>query len=248
MLAFHGFNRNPDDFMPFGKELGEQYTILAFDLFFHGKSYLKGEFQAPYFTLAELRTVTEKILSIYQAEEFELMAHSFGGRLVFNLVELFPDKVKGIYLMAPDALRFNPGYWFATQTGAGQYIMRRYKQAPGPILSFMRMLPRLGLYSEKAIEFYISQVSYGPVRERVYQLWMGHRKTIVNQKVIARLIRKHRIRFRLFLGRFDSVIPAKAGEKLIRLSGPTASLIYLETGHRVQEKHGVIAGFIREEK
>ena len=126
MLAFHGFNRSADDFQAFGKELGEHYTILSFDLFFHGRSYLKGEFKNPYFTLQELKEVTEEILSIYQRTEFELTAHSFGGRLVFNLIGLFPDKVKGIYLMAPDALRFNPGYWLATQTVLGQKIMRKY--------------------------------------------------------------------------------------------------------------------------
>lgn len=248
MLAFHGFNRSPDDFQAFGKELGAHYTVLAFDLFFHGRSYLKGEFNNPFFTLQELKEVIEKILAIYHAKDFEMIAHSFGGRLAFNLIELFPENVDAIYLMAPDALRFNPGYWFATQTSLGQRIMKKYMQAPGPILALMRLLPKFGLFSEKAIEFYISQISYGPVRERVYKIWMGHRKTVVDQNVVAGLIKKHRITFMLFLGKYDSVIPARAGEKLIRKSGPTATVIYLETGHRVQERHQEISRWILDRK
>ena len=244
MLAFHGFNRSPDDFMPFGKDLGEYYTILAFDLFFHGKSFIKGQSRTPFFTLPELKEVIEKILSRYHVQEFELLAHSFGGRLAFNITGLFPGQVKGLYLMAPDALRFNPGYWFATQTWLGKTIMKRYKQTPGPILAFMRLLPKLGLYSEKAIVFYINQVTFGPVRERVYKVWMGHRKTVVKQNEISFLIKHHQIPFILFLGKFDSVIPSKAGEQLIKLSGSTARLIYLEVGHRVHEKHREICGII----
>lgn len=244
MLAFHGFNRSPDDFIPFGKDLGATYTLLSFDLFFHGKSFIRGESRNPYFLLPELKEVIEKILELYGKKEFSILAHSFGGRLAFNLTALFPGQIRGLYLMAPDAMRFNPGYWFATQTWLGTTIMRKYKQSPGPILAALRIFSMLGFFSEKALEFYISQLTYGPVRERIYQLWMGHRKTVVKQRETAAAIRRHRIRFILFLGRFDSVIPAHLGEKLIQNCGPTAKLMYLETGHRIHEKHQDICRII----
>lgn len=237
MLAFHGFNRSSDDFIPYGKLLGEHYTILAFDLFFHGKSEVRGDFSNPAFILEELKEAMDSILSRYWHQEFEILAHSFGGRFAFNLLELYPQRIKGMYLMAPDALRFNAGYWLATQTRLGKLLIRRYRSQPDLIIRFLQLLPKTGFYSEKAVDFYISQISYGPVREKVYRVWMAHRLSGINPKKMSELIRENRIPFLLFLGQFDTIISHSAGKKMVDRCGETARLIMINSGHRVHEKH-----------
>jgi hypothetical protein len=92
-----------------------------------------------------------------------------------NLVEIFGNRVEGLYMMAPDAMRFNPGNWFATQTWLGRKIMSKYRHNPEPVIKMMRTMSKLGFYSEKALEFYISHIIYEPVREKVYKVWMAHR-------------------------------------------------------------------------
>jgi pimeloyl-ACP methyl ester carboxylesterase len=141
-------------------------------------------------------------------------------------------------------MRFNPGYWFGTQTALGRMIMRRYKHNPGPILKFMRLLPKLGLYNEKAIEFYIHQVTFEPMREKVYKVWMSHRYTVINRRKVSEIIKRHQIPVFLFFGRFDSVIPPVLGENFAKLAGPSAHLCIIDTGHRLPEKHQEISEVI----
>lgn len=244
LLAFHGFNRSPDDFHSFEKWLGDDYTILAFDLFFHGKSVVKDNEHLPAFNRAELKEVIELVLERFGRKNFELIAHSYGGRLAMNCVEIFGSRVEGLYLMAPDAMRFNPGYWFATQSALGRKIMRKYRHNPEPVLKFMRLLAKLGLYSEKAIEFYISHVNFEPMREKVYKVWMAHRHTVVSRKHVTEIISKNNIRTLLFFGKYDSIIPPSLGIRFAKEAGSSAKLHILEIGHRVHEKNKEISEII----
>ncbi|HMT30104.1 MAG TPA: alpha/beta fold hydrolase, partial [Bacteroidia bacterium] len=95
LLAFPGFSRSPEDYHSFGKWMGAEDTILAFELFFHGHSEVKYEDEPPVLTYQLLKDLMDEILERYKITEFELLAYSFGGRLALNLVEIYGSRVKG---------------------------------------------------------------------------------------------------------------------------------------------------------
>jgi pimeloyl-ACP methyl ester carboxylesterase len=244
LLAFHGFNRSPDDFEPFGRWLGEKYTILAFDLFFHGKSYAELDEPFPALTLPDLKTLLDEILKRYNVTEFEVLAYSFGGRLALNCVEIYGNRVKGLYLMAPDGLRFNPGFFFAVQTRLGRLIFKKYTHDAGPVIKIMKLLPALRLYDPKVMDFYMNHLLVESMRMKVYHTWMFHRNTVPNLNRIARIIKSENIRLLLIFGKFDMIIPEKSGNRIAKKTGRFHSVHILDTGHRLNEKHQEISKII----
>ncbi len=245
MLAFHGFNRSPEDYQPFGKSLGTEYTIIALDLFFHGSSFVEFDEEPPALSKDDLKELIDAILKQYNAAEFEVIAYSFGGRLALNCVEIYKSRVKGLYLMAPDAMRFNPGYFFAVQTSIGRAIFKKYLKDPSLLLKIMKLTVSLGLYSSKAMGFYINHIEYEPMRKKVYHSWMLHRKIVPDLNKVTNIIKKENIRLLLFFGKYDIIIPPKLGELFAKRVGRPDALHILEIGHRLTEKHGEIAALIR---
>jgi pimeloyl-ACP methyl ester carboxylesterase len=248
LIAFHGFNRSPADFIPFGKWLGNHYTILACELLGHGGTTLKGPIRREYFTYNELAEVIELMTAKYGAKKFSLMAYSFGGRLAFNCVEMFPERINSMYLMAPDALRFNPGYWFAAQTSVGRVLMRFFSDRPAPVLALMSLLGKTGIYHPKAMEFYKNHIRFGPMRDKVKAVWLSHRKTVPDLNLVTSNIREQGIRVLLFFGQYDTIIPTRLGRRFVAKTGNCSALIELECGHRLTDKHLEICDYILSER
>ncbi len=244
LLAFHGFNRSPDDFEPFGRWIGDKYTILAFDLFFHGKSHPEMDTELIPLSLPDLKKLIDEILKIYGTHEFEVIAYSFGGRLALNCVEIYGNRVKGIYLIAPDGLRFNPGFYFAVQTRVGRAILKRYANNVTPVLKFMKLLTKLKLYKPKVMDFYMNHLVVEQMRMKVYHCWMFHRKTVPDLKEVVHIIKSEKIRLLLIFGKYDLIIPPELGQRFAKKIRRPHSLYILETGHRLNEKSREIAEII----
>ncbi len=244
MFAFHGFNRGPEDFEAFSRQLGEEYTLLAFDLFFHGKSSVEtGDHIVP-MTLEVLKSLIDDILEKYGVQEFEVMAYSFGGRLAMNCVEIYKGRVKGLYLMAPDGLRFNPGFYAAVQTYPGRILLKRYTHNVKAVLPIMKLLGSLRIYNPKAIEFYMNHLVVDSMRVKVYNSWMYHRSTVPDLNKVVKIIQQEKIRLLLFFGKYDLIIPPKLGERFAKRAGMPGALHILETGHRLHEKNREICEII----
>jgi pimeloyl-ACP methyl ester carboxylesterase len=243
LFAFHGFNRHPEDFRAFERDLGNKYTIISFELFFHGESYIK-EIDSPVFQRKELKEIIKKILLLHDKKEFELIAYSFGGRVALTCLEIFKERVKGVYLMAPDGLRFNPAYWFAAKTTVGRALFKKFVNNPEPLVWLFRKVLKTEILNPKAIEFYLHHLSFTSVRKKVYNVWIAYGQFDPHINTVARIIKKHKIKTYLFFGKFDVIIPVALGKEFAEKIDDSNALKVLDIGHRVMEKHEKISRII----
>src|SRR5688572_20735740 len=91
LLAFHGFGQNSDYFLPVAEALGEQFTIYAFDLFFHGNSWLEKE-HAP-LTKEFFTSLLQRFLAKEKVEKFSVTGFSMGGKFALAVLESFPERI-----------------------------------------------------------------------------------------------------------------------------------------------------------
>jgi pimeloyl-ACP methyl ester carboxylesterase len=247
LIAFHGFNRTSDDFHTFEKHLGDCYTIVAVDLIFHGKTQLAVSFSVNgnLFTKENLKELINAILEKENKQRFSVMGYSFGGRLAMNCIQLFPEKVDKIILIASDALRWNPGYYFATKTFIGKSIFRLMTNNPEFVVSILGFLSIIRLIHPKAFEFYKNQLSFQLVRYKIYEVWMAHRNMVPDISILEKNINKFQIHALFIFGAYDRIIPSKTGRKLIRSLNENANEVILDAGHRVLEKSQEISDEIR---
>jgi pimeloyl-ACP methyl ester carboxylesterase len=246
LFAFHGFNRGFDDWSALATKVSSKYSLAAVSLFHHG-SIFTGANDVDAFTPEELRTAFNQLVGTITREQYGVIGHSFGGRLALNMVEYGPPGLKELYLMAPDALRYHPGYRFITGTSFGRYLMGNFRNDPKRIISLIRFFAKLGVYKPRTADYFIHQITHEKSRELVYKCWMSHRKTIPHLGKIVQLLKASKIKTTLIFGAKDTVIPVSQGSRFAKRTYGVSSLHVLDTGHRIYEKTDAISGIIMSE-
>lgn len=231
LIAFHGYGRTHADFEEFVEPWSHIFTVYAFDLPFHGRSKVLLEFadKQP-LEAAELADFFASFLQNVGADEARLLGYSIGGRVALKLTEELPDKIKGLYLFAPDGLKPNPGYVFLSETTLGRWVFRALSRHHAVFFRLMDLALRINWVDRKTHGFITSQVATGARRKLVYDTWTFLRKIKPNRRNLLRTAKEHDITLDFFFGRYDKIIPVKNASAWV---APVSEgrLNVLETGH-----------------
>ena len=233
LLAFHGFNNHAEDFKVFGNTFGNEYTIVAINLFFHGQSQAQNHIVEKGFSIYDLKNLFDEIADLFPAEKYSLMGYSLGGRIVLKLIEIYPEKIEKIILLAPDGIRISIMYRFLTQTFPGNRLLKRVVDNPSIFFSLAGFLRKTGLLGEKKYQFTLGNYDSKTKRQKVYQVWMVLRKIISKKSEVKNAIRKNNLPVALFFGEYDLIIPPSIGKKFQKGMGKYMSLHILKSGHKL---------------
>jgi pimeloyl-ACP methyl ester carboxylesterase len=228
LLAFHGFGQDESAFRMFAQSLGDQYTILSFDILFHGQSrWPADELPVPE---AEWVHLLEQVLTKEGIERFALLGYSLGGKLALYTSLAMSTKVEKVMLVAADGIYPNPWYKVATGTGPMRFVFRYLTERPAFLGSVIKVISRFGLIPEKLGRFAISQVTNEKNGHLIYASWVGFRLFSSNLSVAIDKLTRANIPLTIVAGRYDSVIPYKK-LKAFAQKCPTANFILMNTGH-----------------
>jgi pimeloyl-ACP methyl ester carboxylesterase len=164
---------------------------------------------------------------------WHLLGYSMGGRVALQVLELAPERVRRLVMLAPDGFTVNPWYWVATQTGAGNRLFRRTMKNPGWLFWLLRTGNRLGLVNPSLFKFATRYIDDDPVRQALYTRWTVLRGFRPRPGAIAALIRQWQIPVVLLYGRFDRIIGPRRGERFVRHIHPFGRLELLPAGHQL---------------
>lgn len=204
LLVFHGFGQDLSVFDYFARSLTNHYTFYIFDLYFHGNSSWAHD-ETP----LEKKEWKETLKIFFEKNpmpSFSLAGFSLGGKFVLTTLESFPEKVKEIFLIAPDGIKTNFWYAFATYPWITRKFFKSMIFRPERFLSIARFLFRRGWTDPGVIRFAEYQMNTAEKRRRVYYSWIVFRNLTFNMRKIAKLMNQHGIRTVLIVGRYDKVI------------------------------------------
>lgn len=230
LLAFHGFGGTGNDWSVFEKELGIDFTIYAFDIFYHGKSKIDDAIDKPNFGKAELSEIVEAFMNVKKLNRISLIGYSLGGKLCLCLVEMLPGKIHNVFLMAPDGIKI--GFWnkFVSQTKVGHLVFKQVVKNPKPALTLLKLLKKGKMIHHKVNSFVQIQLEEEHNRSRILKMWLLFKDLIPNKTRIQKHIFRYNINFVMFFGRYDLIIPVKLGKQFQKgLKKP--ALHILECGH-----------------
>lgn len=228
LLLFHGFGQHKQIFEELTTMIESQYTLYSFDLFFHGTS----EWNHGEKTLEEetWRSIMQQFFSENKIEIFSLLGYSLGGKFVLATLQLFPEKIEHIYLLAPDGIKTNAWYSLATYP----LLLRRFFKSmilkPNRLHYLAMALKKMNLVDKGLLRFAESQMDTQAKRERVYYSWVVFRHLKFNMRKVSDLINNNAIKFTLIVGRYDKIIPPKKMNQLLQYVKDYQFEI-LETGH-----------------
>ncbi|TXK51582.1 alpha/beta hydrolase [Pontibacter qinzhouensis] len=228
MLAFHGYGQTSAYFLPMEQALGEEYTIFAFDLFFHGKSSLRKS-NSP-LTKEHLHELVGRLLEQEGINRFSLMGYSMGGKFALALVEQMSEKLNELHLIAPDGIQTSFWYNMATYPGWMQQLFKRTVLKPAPFFRFLKVMHRLKLVSKGLLRFARHQMDTRQRRLRVYRSWIGFKYLRFDNKAIIEKLNQQQVPVTVYLGQFDKVIAPKRFEAFVQALDK-GKLKVLQTGH-----------------
>lgn len=233
LFCFHGYGESGESFAFLGAALGEDYTIVAIDLPFHGLTEWKeGLFFDPQQLPVLLQGIAARLPG--RSAAWRLLGYSMGGRIALQLLESSPEIIEKMVLLAPDGLVVNPWYWLATQTRAGNRLFRRTMQRPGWFFLLLRLGNAFRLVNPSVYKFTVNYINDDRVRQDLYTRWTTMRGFRPHLSAIRDLIRARRLPVVLIYGRYDRIIRWERGERF-RKKGIAAycRLILISTGHQL---------------
>jgi pimeloyl-ACP methyl ester carboxylesterase len=237
VLCLHGYGESEQSFHFLEKHLSPEYTVIALDLPFHGKTQWH---EGLTFSTADLLAITEALLTKHAAgtNGFTLVGFSMGGRVALQLMQLMPNKIERIILMAPDGLKVNFWYWLSTQTYIGNCLFVFTMKHPGWFFSLLEAGNRLKVINQSVLKFTRYYIHDTTVRRLLYERWTCMRTIKPDLAFIKKLIRAHRVPVHLLYGKYDRIIRPERGEKFRYGIESFCTLHIIQTGHQVlQEKH-----------
>src|SRR5215831_16075234 len=153
VICFHGYGEDTESFLFLEKYLGDEFSLIAFDLPFHGKT----NWQEKNFSQDDLLTLIKELLILngfdYKTSQLTLLAFSLGGRVALNVYELMPSSITRLVLLAPDGMKVNFWYWLSTQTFIGKSLFSFTMKNPAWFFGFLKIINLLGLVNRSIFKF-----------------------------------------------------------------------------------------------
>ncbi|MGB3183975.1 MAG: alpha/beta hydrolase [Cyclobacteriaceae bacterium] len=243
LLAFHGFGQGYTYFEPLAAATEAKYTVYSFDLFYHGESFWHNgdEPLTPVFW----KELLEAFLNQNGIGRFGLTGFSLGGKFVLATLAAFPGRTDEVLFIAPDGIKTSFWYSLATYPGWFRHVFRSLIVNPKPYYRIVKAMRKLNLIDKGVLRFASHQMDTRRKRRQVYYAWMVFRELQFDIKKIADLINYHKIKVRMFLGRYDKIITEKNMDSLLTHL-ERYDLHILEAGHNTLISD--VAEFLRKEE
>lgn len=245
-ICFHGFGEEGTLYSFLEKYADDQYTFYSIDLPFHGKTEWQ---EGLLFTHNDLKLIIHEILEQNNLKphptsggtnlQYTLLGFSLGGRIALSFYQAQPECIKKIILLAPDGLRVNPWYWFATQTWIGIKIFELSMKYPGWFFGFLKAVNKLGFVNASVFKFVNHYISNKEARQLLYQRWTTLRKLKPDLAKIRLYIRQYKTQTRLIYGKYDRIILPVRGENFKKGIEEFCTLTVIDSGHQVVHENHV---------
>lgn len=161
---------------------------------------------------------------------FSLAGFSLGGKFALATVELFPEQVEKIFLIAPDGIKTSFWYSLATYPAALRRLFKSMITHPNRFFGLVKLVNKLGLADKGLLRFAEHQMNTEEKRKQVYYSWVVFRLLHFNMNEIAGIINNNNIPLTMAVGKYDKVISAKNMHRLLKRLR-TYRIEILETGH-----------------
>lgn len=231
LFCLHGYGEEGISFEFLEKYLGNKYTLYAIDFPFHGTTFWQ---ETQPFTTHDLIAIFNLVQP--QHQKFSLLAYSMGGRAAMNMLQLIPNKINRVALVAPDGLHVNFWHWITTQTGFGNKAFYHTMKNPGWFFFFLNSVGKLKLYNKSVIKFVHYYLDDANERMQLYKRWTCIRKMNADLKAINTICAEKNIHLNFLFGKYDRIILSKRA--FIFKNTKNIGIKVIDAGHQLlREKY-----------
>lgn len=230
IILLHGFLSSTYTFHRIIPILKDHYSVVAIDFPGFGRSEKSRSFIYSYYNYAHF---VKECADYFNLDQFYVAGHSMGGQIALNMVNVMPDRIKGLVLLGCSGyLKKSSKIWiYSSYVPFFDRAISMYIQKKGVVNGLKNVLYNHSFITDKHIE------EFGkPLADRDFY------------KVLARLLRYREGDLTseqlkdistpslLLWGEEDRVVPVHIGAQL-ESDLPQAKMItFKETGHLITEE------------
>jgi len=203
LFVFHGYGHTHKNMKAIEECLSSEYRIYSFDLFFHGFS--EWNYDDSQLTKDHWFSIMQAFLAENNIEKFSLLGFSLGGKVALTTLELMPDKIEKLFLIAPDGLKYNIWYNMIT-SGILKSLFKMTVSKPIIFETAVKILNKLKLADKSTLRFAATQMNSKEKRRRVYYSWTVYKGLNPDIHFITQQLNKTATPVVAYLGRYDRII------------------------------------------
>lgn len=250
MLAIHGFSRTSADFIYFNEALLPHYTIIGINLFHHGNSTIDNYSYDFKLSKSDLKLIFDILFQTEHIEHFDIIAYSLGGKIALNLIDLYPQKISQVFLMAADGIKLNAWYNFVSNSWISEKLFLHIIEHPSGFFRLIDFLGSVKILPKRFVSFLRLNLETRALRENVFKTWKTFGMLHPDHARVRKLAIENNIHIFSLFGKFDLVIHYKVGEKFTKEFGNLGTFILLNCAHNVYkpETTSVLKQLIQKQK
>jgi len=228
LIALHGFGDRARLFAILEAALSERYTVVAFDLPFHGQT----EWQGHTFTKADVLAIVRQIMSRENQQRLCLMGYSFGARLVQAMLPQLLPQLDKLYLLAPDGIH-TKGMPMAVRTPVwARHFLYRILKKPGWFLRLLDWGRRLNIVPPLILHFLTFNLTRPDRFQRTFGCWFALESFYLRRRRIKAIWRESGLPVDIYFGTKDEMIRYKTVKKMVE-GVPNVRIFRMNAGHRL---------------
>ncbi|MFM7105654.1 MAG: alpha/beta fold hydrolase [Flavobacteriales bacterium] len=226
VIAFHGFGRSPDEFLPMISE--SEMLLLCF--------YLPGHPGAAEITAEQIELdvwcqLLEMIIERHKPKLITVVGYSLGGRIALSTCMNWRIKNFRLVLLAPDGIKMSGLQRFAMKHKWGMRLFRGLMRYPAVFIVLTQTLVKIGLLSNPLGHFLLRQLREDSRRQVIMKVFPLFREFISSESVTRNFLQSLSDRLLIVLGKHDPVIPVMLVKKLPSTVVKKSVLIIDEASH-----------------
>lgn len=211
ILAFHGALLDKDAFDVLS-ELGDDFTIIALDLPYHGETNWKHEIVTPH----DIKVIIYDLLTKFHLEKIHLIGYSIGAKWLNWMVQHYAEKILSVIYLAPDGIKEDKIYQLATNNFIGKSVFKRVTHSNQLLLCLINIINGIGLLPNAKYKYLKKIVSNTTMTRQIYHVWTSFAPLKSNIDLVISKINNFKIPTLLIYGTHDTIINPEKLEPLIR--------------------------------
>lgn len=223
IICFHGFGRDRFDYEVLSTSFPDK-RIFSFELPFHS---FDASFKVEH--IDQWRAFFLDFLNKEGVVKYDFWGYSLGGRFILSLLG-GQVKAQKVFLLAPDGIKNNIWYVFASKTKIGRGLFKISVRQNQKLIPIVQRFEKWKLLNLKMSRFLIMNLESSARMERVFQVWTHLNALYPDLSTIHQTINDSCNKMVIVYGKKDPVIPYKPGLKLQKKT-PNLEVLIVNRGH-----------------
>lgn len=214
MLCFHGYGMHGKQFLKLEPALGEKYTFIGFDLFFHKETKLHQQslynIKQP-ISKQDFGKLIAEFCEHEQINRFSILGYSMGSHYATVVVEELGARVDEYIIAAPSSIEPGKLVRFFVKNKTGNKLLEKLTQSQKALINMLNVSKWLGLVDDVGRNILYKEIDTPELRFNFYACFTYLKLLETDEDKLIRTLTEQNIRSIFIFGKRDVMYPPKIG-------------------------------------